>query len=178
MRNLHFVFILLAGLLSSAVSGQNKFTLSGTITDSETGEALIGANVYITSLKGGTSTNTYGFFSITIPSADTLGTVISYVGYTAQIKKINFNQDIEMDIRMAPSASALDEIVIEGSRIEQEYESTQMGVINVPLDKIMELPVILAKLMYSKLFNCFLVYNQAMKVPLVSLYGVVMLTKT
>ncbi|MBL0138260.1 MAG: carboxypeptidase-like regulatory domain-containing protein [Bacteroidetes bacterium] len=65
--------------------GQN-FTLSGYLKDSNTGEALIGANVFITNTKSGTVANSYGFYSISVPKTDTLGVVYSYLGYKAQIK--------------------------------------------------------------------------------------------
>ncbi len=53
------------------ISYQRKmFTLSGTITDKETGEALIGAAVVIGEGLSGTITNTYGFYSITLPEGN------------------------------------------------------------------------------------------------------------
>ena len=42
---------------------QNSFTLNGYVNDSETGEVLIGATVYVNELKSGTVTNAYGFYS-------------------------------------------------------------------------------------------------------------------
>lgn len=53
------IVFLLSGLLSYESVAQKKYTLSGTMKDSQTGEALIGATVYITSMRKGTTTNNY-----------------------------------------------------------------------------------------------------------------------
>ncbi|MGE4287103.1 MAG: carboxypeptidase-like regulatory domain-containing protein [Salinivirgaceae bacterium] len=58
-----------------------KFTLSGYISDSENGEVLIGANVYNANDYLGTITNTYGFYSLTLP-AGKVKLTISFVGYS------------------------------------------------------------------------------------------------
>ena len=46
---------------------QEKVTLSGYVSDSENNETLIGVNVIIPNLKIGTTTNDYGFYSLTVP---------------------------------------------------------------------------------------------------------------
>lgn len=126
-------------------NAQPKYTLSGTITDSQTGEALIGANIYITSIQKGTTTNTYGYYSITLPSVDSMGVVFSYVGYKPQIKKIYFRQNIELDIRLQLSNDLLDEIVVEAQRSDENVQRAQMGVLDIPVTRISELPVILGE---------------------------------
>ena len=59
-----------------------KATLSGYVQDSKTREKLIGATVYIPTLKIGTRTNAYGFYSLTytVPEND-IQVKASYVGY-------------------------------------------------------------------------------------------------
>ncbi len=61
----------LVGLLfiCFGLHAQKKVTLSGTIKDSNTGESLIGATVTVVELPNtGTTTNEYGFYSLSIPS--------------------------------------------------------------------------------------------------------------
>ncbi|HNV99512.1 MAG TPA: carboxypeptidase-like regulatory domain-containing protein, partial [Chitinophagales bacterium] len=58
-------------LISGWVAAQQTFTLSGYVKDGSTGEDLIGANVYVQSdVSTGTSTNVYGFYSLTLPAGD------------------------------------------------------------------------------------------------------------
>src|SRR5690606_26620947 len=59
---------------------KETITISGFITDSLTGEKLIGANIYISKFQIGTLSNTDGFFSITVPK-DSLRIRISYTGF-------------------------------------------------------------------------------------------------
>ena len=52
--------------------GQNNYTLSGYVKDNETGEYLIGASVFLEDMRKGTSTNQYGFYSITVEEGNIL----------------------------------------------------------------------------------------------------------
>ena len=47
-----------------------KHTLSGFITDKNSGETIVGANVYCPELKIGVTSNSYGFYSLTLPEKD------------------------------------------------------------------------------------------------------------
>lgn len=67
-KKIGLIFILLITTFTSF--SQEKFTLSGTITDFKNNETLIGVNVYIPVLKIGTTTNEYGFYSLTVPKAN------------------------------------------------------------------------------------------------------------
>ena len=66
---------------------QDKVTLSGYISDNENNETLIGVNVIIPDLKIGTTTNDYGFYSLTVPRGN----------YKLQISFLGFkNQEIDI----------------------------------------------------------------------------------
>lgn len=82
-RTISFLFIV---AFVTKAEAQN-ITLSGYIKDNDTKESLIGANVYSVDSKKGTSTNEYGFYSLTLPKKDTLNLVISYIGYVMQVKR-------------------------------------------------------------------------------------------
>ena len=58
----------------------SKYTISGYIEDARSGEKLIGANVFDAERQVGTTTNMYGFFSLTLP-VDSISLSISYIGY-------------------------------------------------------------------------------------------------
>jgi len=64
---LGLIFIFLA---SFSLKAQSNFTLSGYVKDASTGEYLPGANVFIKEILKGTSTNSYGFYSITVPKGN------------------------------------------------------------------------------------------------------------
>ena len=83
---LTFFFVLI-----SFVSFLQNSTLSGSIKDSETGELLIGASVFVEKLKQGISSNLYGFYSLTIPNGN-YTVKVSFVGYREVVKKIEINE--------------------------------------------------------------------------------------
>ena len=62
------LLILLFPLIIFSQNSEN-YTLSGFISDSSNGETLIGVNIIVDSLNIGTSTNNYGFYSLTLPKA-------------------------------------------------------------------------------------------------------------
>ena len=120
-------------------------TISGYIKDAETGETLIGAIVYATKTKTGASANTYGFYSLSLPKGDSTGLVFTYLGYTAQIKKVVLTQNIELNIKLLPSSSQLSEVTISAKKSDENVQRPQMGVIDIPIQKIKELPAILGE---------------------------------
>ena len=61
------IYLLLICLILPAYS-QELVTVSGHIRDASNGEELIGTNIYIQELEAGTSTNAYGFYSLSIPA--------------------------------------------------------------------------------------------------------------
>ncbi len=119
-------------------------TLSGNLRDAATGEALIGATVFVANQKLGAMTNNYGFYSLSLPDADSLIVVYSYVGYKAQAKSIAFHDDIALEISLM-EANVLDDVVITSDRNNENVSSNQMGVIDIPIEKIQQLPAILGE---------------------------------
>lgn len=142
----HKLHLLLMAQLLFSVSSvfAQQFTISGYIKDGETGEALPGASVYVTALKKGTTANTYGFYSLTLPATDSSGVVISFVGYSPQIKKVYLNQHIKLDVRLAATADTIKEVVITAEQ-NRNVEEPRMGVVDIPIEKIKMLPVILGE---------------------------------
>ena len=80
-------------------SAKQKFTISGTISDSNNNETLIGVNVSIIELKTGVTTNEYGFYSITLPKGNyTLQ--ITYLGFQTIEEKIELAQNIKKNFKL------------------------------------------------------------------------------
>ncbi len=116
-----------------------KYTISGYVVDSQSGEKLIGATVYDTISKKGTITNEYGFYSFTLQNEEIVFCV-SYVGYNSYVEKLKFTGDIHKNISLVPIIQ-LKEVNIEAKRENRNVESTQLGVVNIPVQTIKQLPV-------------------------------------
>ena len=83
---------LLCLLFSLGLFAQEKYTISGVVKDSLNNETLIGVNLIIPSLKTGTMTNEYGFYSITLPEG-TYELQLSYLGFKSVTLRIDLTQD-------------------------------------------------------------------------------------
>lgn len=80
------------GFLNGAIFAQT-ITVSGFVTDAQTGEALINATFFNTDTYKGTSTNNYGFFSLDIEKGKLHSYQCSYVGYQTHTSQIKTNRD-------------------------------------------------------------------------------------
>ncbi|QQR86929.1 MAG: TonB-dependent receptor [Flavobacteriales bacterium] len=136
--------VLLALSVSCAAQAQT-FTISGHVKDATSGEAIIGASIFVTNTKAGTAANEFGFYSISLPASDTLNIVIASIGYTAQAKRIKLSGNLVLDILMVPSATQLAEAVVTAKRLDKNITDTRMGVIDVPIEKLRVLPAILGE---------------------------------
>ncbi len=121
-----------------------NFTISGYVQDQESGERLIGANVFDPDQQLGTTTNTYGFFSLTLP-AGSLRLTVAYVGYRSSISELSLDRDLQLTISLQPAAVAGDTIEVVGEIIEQIEERSQMSVIDLPVLQIRSLPSLLGE---------------------------------
>ena len=76
-----FLFLLVAQIFFS----QEKVTINGTVYDNNSNETLIGVSLYFPELKTGTTTNEYGFYSITVPKGN-YKIQVSYLGFKSIIE--------------------------------------------------------------------------------------------
>jgi len=89
---------------------QKEFTISGYVEDKLTGELLIGANVYDTASKKGTSTNAYGFYSLTLKEG-LVRVHYSYLGYQIETKNFDHSKSITNNVALNASM-VLNEVII------------------------------------------------------------------
>ncbi len=91
-----------------------KFTISGYIRDKSSGEAIIGANVYDQASFQGTTSNSYGFYSLSLPEGD-YNITNSFVGYTPVVQQFSLNKNIEstIDLEVSPVVMKMVEITSE-----------------------------------------------------------------
>ncbi|NDV46302.1 TonB-dependent receptor [Paludibacter sp. 221] len=118
---LFFIFLSVSPLLSA----QNG-SIKGTVVDSQTKEALIGANVTISGTANGVTTDLDGKFAISNLNAGTYSLHISYIGYEAQEKNnivVQHNKETGLEILLDASTFQLNEAVVVG-KANRESENT------------------------------------------------------
>jgi hypothetical protein len=136
-------FLLCLILVASAAQAQ-KHTVSGYVRDALTGESLIGAAVFDVRSGQGTTTNSYGFYSLTFSTADSLYLTASYIGYERQVLPTKLTQDFRHDFLLRGNAS-LATVEVIASRTEKIEESTRMSTISVPIEQIKAVPALLGE---------------------------------
>lgn len=120
-----------------------KFTISGYITDKDNGENLIGANVFNRLSSSGTSSNNFGFFSLSLPS-DSVKLVCTYVGYKPTEISFYLQKDTILHFSLE-GARYLQEVVVSAHEEEAIQESSQMSAINIPIAQIKSMPALLGE---------------------------------
>lgn len=139
MRKLHFLMIIISLAISIAAHGAGRITISGTIVDSESGETLIGATVYDSISGKGTMSNSYGFFSLTLPKG-AVSLRVSFVGYSQQRFAFRADKDTVLNVRLQPSLT-LKAVVVTAER-EHDLKGVQMSTVDIPLEHIKSMPVL------------------------------------
>ena len=121
-----------------------KMTVSGYITDMESSEVLIGANVYDVISGKGTASNEFGFFSLTLSSGEAI-LRFTYTGYEAATQKMNLQKNEKLNIKLNQNIQ-LEEVVVIGRKSEESgINSTHMSSIDVPLNILKTTPVLLGE---------------------------------
>jgi len=128
----------------TVVNAQEKFTLSGVVSDQKNNETLIGVNIIFPDINTGTTTNEYGFFSITLPKGN-YEIVISYLGYKNLDEKIDLNNNITQNYQLAEVLENLDEVIITENVEKLNISTPQMSVNTLTAKTIKQLPVVLGE---------------------------------
>jgi len=122
----------------------NKHTISGYVKDASTGEFLIGANVYIKETLKGTTTNRYGFFSLTHVEGN-CHFVVSFIGYSKYEKVINLNKNYQINVSLKLNAILTKEVVITGEKEDKNTQNTKVGTFELPIEKVKALPAFMGE---------------------------------
>ena len=143
MRRLTILLAAALAAFSAAAQPRGTATVSGYITDRNSGETLIGAGVLVeeTTRKTptGAVTNAYGYYTLTIPR----GKVIlqySYVGYESVGMELDLQRDTTVNIVLNPSAQIKEATVV--AQKDAGIQSTYLGAIDIPLVQIQRTPVV------------------------------------
>jgi outer membrane cobalamin receptor len=135
------LLVLALVVLGNAVHSQSKVTLNGYIKDQSNGEELIGVTVYIPELKAGTTTNSYGFYSITVPPGQ-YEVMISYIGFKTQLMTLDLSKDVVTNINLETEATVMQEVVVSDKALDEHVVEIQMSRNTLNLDQIRKLPAL------------------------------------
>lgn len=137
-KNLKTLFFFLFGC--AMAFGQEKFTLSGTITDPD-GETIFGATVKLKSVTiAGCYTNEYGFYSITVPAGDYTVEILSD-GLKTKEFPLKLDADKVLDLKLEKDkVTELEDVVIKSQR-ENENVTRAETPTTLDVKEIEKIPV-------------------------------------
>ena len=132
-------------LFTISVCSQNRFTLSGTVTEISSNETLIGVTIAVPALSTGVITNEYGFYSITLPKG-TYEVQISSLGYRDIIQTVDLTAaDQQINFELREAAEQLEEVVVTENVEQLNIRRPQMSVNALSVETIKKIPVILGE---------------------------------
>jgi len=129
-----FLSVLMASglLFCSSVFAQGG-SLSGTVTDANSGETLPGVNLFLLELERGTATDINGDYEITGLPNDTFTLRVTFVGYKRYETEISISGDTELNIELEEDLIGLEEVIVTGqggASVEKKRLSTTVEVIS------------------------------------------------
>ncbi len=146
MRNLYLAFFSLICSYSFAQTG----TISGKVTDTNTGEEIIGANVSIQGTQVGSATDVQGSYSIPALKPGTYTLLISFITYkihTVPDVVVEAGKITTINVSMLEDATELSEVVVQGTReINNDYSlinsirESKLVVSGISSEQIVRIP--------------------------------------
>jgi hypothetical protein len=124
----------------SVYAAKNVVTMDGYVKDAKTGEAIVGASVYVDKPKVGVSTDAYGYYSLSLPKGRYILTVQS-IGTRDVRRRIVLHSDGKMTIEVQSIVQTLRGVTISAQKISN-VRGTQMGVQKVDIKSIKQVPVV------------------------------------
>lgn len=131
-------------LASFAMFAQEKFTLSGTISEGQSGETMIGVNILIPALQTGVVSNQYGFYSITLPKGIHQVTYTN-LGFESYTQTIELKAAVTNNISLSQTTEMLDVVVLETDVEKTNIKTPQMSVTTLKANTIKRIPVVLGE---------------------------------
>jgi iron complex outermembrane receptor protein len=136
--NYNFLFIMLVNVFTSYAQTpadttnttlkRTKTTLTGKVTNANTGEPLIGASIYFPDLRIGGSSNDQGVFSIrNVPQGNFL-LEVSFLGFSSVLETINLVGDVQKDFSLIPSFVETEAVTVTGVSAATSVKRTPIPV--------------------------------------------------
>lgn len=141
MNKLFFFIILF--VITTNLSYTQNYTVSGYVTINISGETLINSTVFDKKSGSGTVSNSYGFYSITLPKGE-VDLNFSYVGLAAQSHNFNLINDTVINVELLESTE-ISEVLVVGTHKGLNVKSSQMSAVNIPVTQIKGIPGLLGE---------------------------------
>ncbi|GGH71223.1 hypothetical protein HNQ91_003182 [Filimonas zeae] len=123
---------------------QEKVTLSGTISNKSNTETLIGVTISIPEVKVSITTNSYGFYTTTVPKG-TYTIIISHVGFDNIEETITLTENTKRNFGMTESSKTLGDVVIKTHTTKESIRKPEMSTNKLSIATIKKMPAVLGE---------------------------------
>ncbi len=121
----------------------NTGTIAGSVYDKETGDPLVGANVFLKNTNYGAATDDNGMFFIERVPPGKYTVVVNYLGYTKKSVDITLDagDKVKLNFPLQQSLMDLDAIIVTGSRSGAEKRALASPVTVISEDELNLMPI-------------------------------------
>lgn len=138
------IYFTIVFLLSFLGFSQEKYTLSGTIFNENSNETLIAVTVSCPDLKVYTTSNEYGFYSLTLPKGD-YEISISSAGFETITDKVSLQTNTKKNYYLSETAQELKEVVVTSEKNIANTRKPEMSVNKLSISTIKKMPVVMGE---------------------------------
>ncbi|MFN3761349.1 MAG: TonB-dependent receptor [Algoriphagus aquaeductus] len=132
-----FSLVLLVSLGTTIALAQT--TISGTVTDAQTKETLVGVNIIVKGKVIGTITDLSGKFTLNVNQDPPFTLVFSMVGFNSKEVEVSGGMT-NLSVELAESSILGQEVVISASRVEESIMKSPVSVEKMDIIAIREVP--------------------------------------
>lgn len=143
MRRISFLFLFILLNLPYILLSQGKVTISGTITSAKTGETLIGASVMVPNSSAGTTSNEYGFYSLTL-SKGNYTIEFSAIGLKLKQQPVQLQKSTVLNITLEENTTELETVVVKSTG-RRSITNPQMGMDRLTIAETKNIPMLLGE---------------------------------
>ena len=130
--------------LSALSQSSRGFVISGYVKDQHTGEALINATISINNGVINVQSNSYGFYSVSLPAAKHTITV-SYAGYQTFEKSVDLSGNVTLDLTLSNSSDEMQEVVVTGEKKLKRTNTVGLGIQQLSAGQIKKIPAFMGE---------------------------------
>lgn len=144
MKQSGLILFIFLSLICNSSLAQRKVSLSGFVTDAESGELLINATIVDTKNHTGVVSNNYGFYTMKIEANEEATVTCRYVGYQSQQKNICISNDTIINFKLG-ECTELNEVVVKAGNSKRYNDQPMTGIIEMKAALAEKLPTILGE---------------------------------
>jgi hypothetical protein len=139
-----FLLLVFASASITGMAQPAKFTINGYVKDLSSGESLINATISITPSATTVTTNSYGYFSVSLPAGEyTLHA--TYTGYEAYSKEIHVTSNITLEVSLQTAAGNMEQVVVTGEKKLRRTNTVALGIQQLSIGQIKKIPAFMGE---------------------------------